>query len=186
MRPLSIIYDGMEHIIIETPRLLLREMAFSDVQDLSLILQDERVMYAYNGAFSDEETEIWMRRQIQRYADFGFGLWAIVLKSAGKMIGQCGITMQGYKNLQVPEIGYLLAYDFWHCGYATEAAMACKNYGFGILRFDALYSIIRDNNTASRNVALRNGMQPVDTVVKHYRGVDMPHIVFRADATEWL
>lgn len=64
--------------------------------------------------------------------------------------------------------------------------MACKNYGFSILRFDALYSIIRDNNTASRNVALRNGMQPVDTVVKHYRGVDMPHIVFRADATEWL
>lgn len=104
--------DGMDHIIIETPRLLLREMAFSDMQDLSLILQDERVMYAYNVAFSDEETEIWMRRQIQRYADFGFGLWAMVLKSAGKMIGQCGITMQGYKNLQVPEIGYLLAYDF--------------------------------------------------------------------------
>ena len=80
MRPLSIMYDGMEHIIIETPRLLLREMAFSDMQDLSLILQDERVMYAYDGAFSDEETEIWMRRQIQRYADFGFGLWAMVLK----------------------------------------------------------------------------------------------------------
>lgn len=71
--------DGMEHIIIETPRLLLREMTFSDMQDLSLILQDERVMYAYNGAFSDEETEIWMRRQIQRYADFGFGLWALCL-----------------------------------------------------------------------------------------------------------
>ena len=149
--------DGMEHIIIETPRLLLREMTFSDMQDLSLILQDERVMYAYNGAFSDEETEIWMRRQIQRYADFGFGLWAIVLKSAGKMIGQCGITMQGYKNLQVPEIGYLLAYDFWHCGYARETVNGCKKYA---------------------KVAESVGMSKEDEFITQYYNGDMLHYLY--------
>lgn len=50
----------MPNISIETDRLLLREMSLSDMEALSSILQDENVMYAYNGAFSDEETLAWM------------------------------------------------------------------------------------------------------------------------------
>lgn len=94
------------------------------------------------------------------------------------MIGQCGITMQEYKATQVPEIGYLLAHKYWHNGYAIEAATACREYGFNILHFNALYSIIRNTNIASQNVALRNGMSLIDTITTHYRGVDMPHMVF--------
>lgn len=168
----------MQSVIVETKRLLLREMNLSDMEALSSILQDENVMYAYNGAFGDEETLAWMQKQLQRYREHGFGLWGIFLKSTGEMIGQCGITMQEYKGGQVPEIGYLLAHKYWHKGYATEAAAACREYGFNVLCFDALYSIIRDANIASQNVALRNGMTLTDTIVKHYRGVDMPHVVF--------
>lgn len=169
------------HIVLETPRLQLREMNLGDMQALSSILQDETVMYAYNGAFSDEETSAWMQKQLQRYKEFGFGLWAVLLKSTGGMIGQCGITMQDYKGMQVPEIGYLFACKHWHNGYATEAATACREYGFGSLHFKALYSIIRDTNVASQKVALRNGMRKVDAVMKHYRGVDMPHWVYRVE-----
>lgn len=168
----------MEEFILETQRLGLREMNISDIDSLSLILQDERVMYAYNGAFNEEETNAWMQKQLQRYNDFGFGLWAIVLKESGEMIGQCGITMQEYNDMMVPEVGYLLAYKHWHKGYAIEAATACRDYGFNTLHFDAIYSIIRDNNIASQKVAIKNGMIPIDTVVKHYRGEEMPHMVF--------
>ena len=165
-------------MILETDRLKLREMTLSDRKALSSILQDENVMYAYNGAFSDEETMAWMQKQLQRYKEYGFGLWGVFLKDTGEMIGQCGITMQEYRATQVPEIGYLLAHKYWHKGYAIEAARACREYGFNTLHFDTLYSIIRDTNIASRNVALRNGMSMLDTIVKHYRGVDMPHMVF--------
>lgn len=171
-------YCIMRRAVIETERLQLIEMDLSDIGALSSILQDERVMYAYNGAFSAEETMAWMQKQRHRYREFEFGLWGVFLKETGTMIGQCGITMQDYKDRQVPEIGYLLAHRYWHKGYATEAAIACREYGFNVLHFDALYSIIRDTNMASQNVAIRNGMHPVDTIVKHYRGVDMPHIVF--------
>lgn len=169
----------MEQMILETDRLQLREMELSDIASLSTILQDERVMYAYNGAFNEEETMAWMQKQLQRYKEFGFGLWAVLLKGSNEMIGQCGITMQDYKETRVPEIGYLLAYKYWHKGYATEAAIACREYGITKLRFDSLYSIIRDTNLPSQKVALRNGMRPTDTIVKYYRGVEMPHIIFR-------
>ena len=112
----------MPNISIETDRLLLREMSLSDMEALSSILQDENVMYAYNGAFSDEETLAWMQQQLRRYREHGFGLWGIFQKSTGEMIGQCGITMQEYNGGQVPEIGYPLAHKYWHKGYATEAA----------------------------------------------------------------
>ena len=80
---------------------------------------------------------------------------------------------------RVLEVGYLFRQEFWHKGFATEAAIACKEYAFQVLNFDEVYSIIRDSNVASQNVARRNGMIEVDTLVKHYRGVEMPHIVFR-------
>ena len=100
----------MKQVILETPRLLLREMDISDMDSLRMILQDEKMMYAYNGAFDERETSMWMQKQLKCYKDFGFGLWAIVLKKNGEMIGQCGITMQEYNDMLVPEVGYLLAY----------------------------------------------------------------------------
>ena len=55
----------MKRLILETPRLRLCEMDFSDLRSLSAILQDESVMYAYDGAFSDEETAMWLEKQIR-------------------------------------------------------------------------------------------------------------------------
>ena len=164
-----------QEIIIETDRLYLRELEQSDFEALCLILKDDKAMYAYEGAFNDNEVQEWLDRQISRYQKYGFGLWAAVLKENDKMIGQCGLTMQPWKDNEVLEIGYLFQRKYWHNGYATEAAKACKKYAFEVLNANEVCSIIRDTNTASQNVALRNGMTVEDKWVKHYRGVDMPH-----------
>lgn len=167
-------------IIMETERLILRKMETSDYRDLCKILQDEAVMYAYEGAFSDEEARNWLNRQLRRYKEDGFGLWAVILKENGELIGQCGLTIQDIPDRQVVEIGYLFRRKYWHRGYATEAAKACREYAFHVLNVEEVFSIIRDTNTASRNVAERNGMEQVGSFVKRYRGVDMPHDVFVA------
>lgn len=162
--------------ILETKRLYLREMQQSDFDSLCQILQDKDTMYAYEGAFCDDEVQEWLDRQILRYRKWGFGLWSVIQKETDEMIGQCGLTMQPWKETEVLEIGYLFRRSYWHRGYATEAAKACKTYAFEVLRADAVCSIIRDTNIASQNVAIRNGMTIADTWTKHYRGVDMPHL----------
>ena len=167
--------------ILETPRLLLREMTTSDLPAICRVLQDEKTMYAYERAFSDEEAQAWLNNQLRRYREDGFGLWAVVLKESGEIIGQCGITLQDVNGEWIPEVGYLFERAYWHQGFATEAAIACKEYAFSVLGLDTVYSIIRDNNIASQNVAKRNGMTVCGRIVKHYYGMDMPHLVYRAE-----
>ena len=68
-------------IITETERLIIREMVQSDLGALCKILCDEEVMRAaYESAFSVEEAQNWMNRHFKRYEEYGFGLWAVVLK----------------------------------------------------------------------------------------------------------
>lgn len=167
-------------IMLETERLYMREMTYSDYPALCKILQDDEVMYAYEGAFDDSGVREWLDRQISRYNEYEhiYGLWAVILRESGEMIGQCGITKQDCDGKDVLEIGYLFQKAYWHNGYATEAAVACKQYAFNTLNIDEIYSIIRDNNIASQNVAKRNGMAPKGMFTKPYRGVDMPHIIF--------
>lgn len=169
--------------VLETARLSLRRLRPDDLSALCAILQDAETMYAYNGAFTDAEARAWLDRQLERYETYGFGLWAVILQETGALIGQCGLTVQPWKARQVLEIGYLFRRDHWHRGYATEAARAVKAYAFTVLGAAEVCSVIRDTNTASQNVARRNGMAPVEHWTKHYRGVDMPHDLYAVRRT---
>lgn len=164
--------------ILTTARLSLREMGWDDFDALCRILCDPDVMYAYAHAFSAEEARAWMEKRLQQYADWGFSLWAVTLRETGEMIGQCGLTWQDAGGERLLEVGYLFQKAYWHQGYAAEAAIACRDYAFETLGAVAICAIIRDNNFASQRVARRGGMTPVRTFVKHYYGIDMPHLVF--------
>ncbi len=107
--------------ILETQRLILRELCPNDFHEVCKLLQDNEVMYAYEGAFNGTEVREWLDRQIKRYAEDKVGLWGAVLKENGELIGQCGITMQPYREQTVPEIGYLLRKNFWHKGYCYRS-----------------------------------------------------------------
>jgi RimJ/RimL family protein N-acetyltransferase len=164
----------------ETLRLVLREMTQEDYPALAAILQDEQTMYAYEGAFTDAETQAWLDKNLVRYSEDDIGLWAVILKESGEMIGQAGLTWQEVSGKRIPEVGYLFNRAFWGKGYAIEAAIACTQYGFDQLGFPEIYSIIRDTNIASMNVAIRNGMLVRERFMKYYKGVNMPHLVFSA------
>ncbi|MDE7264419.1 MAG: GNAT family N-acetyltransferase [Anaeroplasmataceae bacterium] len=94
-------------MILETERLILRELVQSDFTSLCKILQDEQTMKYYEGTFSNSEVQEWLDRQILRYQKWGFGLWAVILKETNEFIGQCGLTIQPWKGESVLEIGDL-------------------------------------------------------------------------------
>ena len=165
-------------IIAETGRLLLRELVDDDLPGLCRVLQDSDVTYAYERVFSDREIGSWLKRQIQCYAQEGFGMWAVVLKETGKMIGHAGISMQVYGDEALPEIGYMFEKEFWHRGFATEAGIACRDYAFAGLGMDTVYSVIRADNTASRAVARRNGMRITGTAFKSVMGRMVTHYMY--------
>jgi len=171
-------------MILRTPRLDLREMTEDDLPPLRAILQDQQTMTAYEGAFDEAMVQAWLARMQSRYRDDGFGLWAVVLRESGEMIGQCGLTRQHILDHDVIEVGYLFNRSHWHRGYAVEAATGCREHGFTTLGAERILAQVRDTNFASLNVAIRLGMTVRGRFVKHYRGVDMPHLAFAIDRPE--
>lgn len=170
---------GTGSFVLETERMVLRQMVWRDRSAISEMLQDPEVMYAWEHAFSDGEVDDWIAKRIAEYTVYGnFGYWVVILKETGTLIGQCGLTLQDAGGRRVLEVGYIFNKHFWHSGYATEATRAAVSYVFHTLRADAVYSIIRENNEPSVRVAQRNGMKPVGRVIKHYRGIEMPHTVY--------
>jgi len=164
--------------IIETQRLLLREMTMEDLPSTRQIVCDDNTMYAFNGAWSEEENLKGIEKQLQSYRECGFGRWAVVLKQTGTVIGICGLQWCDTDSDSVVEIGYLFNRRYWHNGYATEAALACKEYAFRNLSFDELYSLVRYDNYSSMNVAIRIGMLVRGRFTKHYKGEDIVHYIF--------
>lgn len=166
-------------MILETERLILREFTSADLPDLREILQDPEVMYAYDHDFSEEDVQKWLDRQFTRYRELGFGLWAVILKSSGEMVGQTGLTMQPCEGEMLLEIGYLFKKRHWHQGYATEAAAGCREYAFGVLGADVVHCLIKADNYASQRVASRIGMTKVKEFTARFYSGDMLHYLYR-------
>jgi uncharacterized protein (TIGR00290 family) len=144
--------------IIETERVYLRELVLEDAQELSKVLSDPESMRFYPEPFSREKVERWIEWNITNYKTFNHGLWAVILKDGEKFIGDCGITMQKIDGETVPEIGFHILKDYWKNGYASEAALACKQYAFKVMNYPSVFSYTTIRNIASQKVAEKIGM----------------------------
>lgn len=149
-------------MILETERLILREMTAEDFDALYAVLLDSDIMEHYPYKFDEARVRRWIVRNRGRYETDGCGLWAVVLKGTGEMIGDCGITMQNIHGSMLPEVGYHIRADQQRKGYASEAAAACIQWAFENRDFPAVYSYMKYTNEASQRTAMKNGMQFVE------------------------
>ena len=169
-------------MILETKRLILRELEQEDYEDLYKILADSDIMQHYPYTFDEARVRNWITRNRERYEKDGFGLWAVVLKETGEMIGDCGITLQNIHGQMLPEVGYHIRRDHQRRGYASEAAAACIRWAFENRDFPAVYSYMKYTNIPSQKTAMKNGM----TFVEEY--ADAPNTytrVFAIRRSEW-
>lgn len=174
--------------ILATPRTILREYSQKDFKTLCTILGDSQTMAAWGQGFETQETQEWLDKQIKSYQQNGFGIWAIIDKKTGEIIGNAGLnyaTVYAHKTSQeqpqnIIEIAYLLRREFWGKGYATECANACMDYAFSVLGLEKIYCFIKEDNVASIKVAQRLGMKKVNECVKSYKGKKLQHLVFES------
>jgi len=146
--------------VLTTARLRLRQLGQDDLGRLHAMFQDPLVMRYYPGLKDWEQTRAWLEWVREQYAVHGHGLWAVERKADGEWIGQIGLIEQVVDDARETEIGYLLRSEHWHQGYATEAAIACRDFGFDTLGRTRLISLIRPENAPSIRVAERVGMKP--------------------------
>jgi len=144
--------------ILETERLLLRTLNIEDVPHLYSFFSDAETMRFYPSIRTLRETQQFVERQMQRYVMDGIGPWAVTLKPENELIGYCGLVNQIVDSADEVEIGYLIAREHWRKGFASEAAIGCRDYGFQRLGLSRLISLIDPANIASIGVSRKVGM----------------------------
>jgi RimJ/RimL family protein N-acetyltransferase len=144
---------------IETERLLIRRWEIEkDLDDAFSFYGDEATMRFIPGGVKDrEQTCASLQRMIDGDARDGFGIWPVIHKTDGCVIGACGVF---YIPDHAPdvEIAWLFDKAYHGSGYATEAARAVTQFAFAELRLPVLYALIHRDNAPSIRVAERLGM----------------------------
>ncbi|GAA0344247.1 GNAT family N-acetyltransferase [Bacillus carboniphilus] len=153
-----------DRTVLTTDRLVLRKMNDEDIGNLMEIFSDPVAMEYYPSTKNEDQTRKWIGWTLNNYADYGVGLWIVEDKVTGDFLGQCGIVPQELEGVMEMEIGYLFARRVWGNGYATEAAIACKQYGFKVLDVERLISFVDVRNKPSAKVAERIGMTLEKTI----------------------
>ena len=144
--------------IIRTDRLSLRLIQQGDFEDLYELFTCPKVMEHYPKIKTKIEVQRWLENTHEHYRKYNCGLWAVTLKD-DTYIGHVGLVNHDIPELTEYELGYMLKSSFWKYGFATEAAIACKEYAKSELGLKSLISIIDANNARSQGVAKRVGMK---------------------------
>ena len=149
-------YD--EHEQIRTDRLLLRRFTKEDLEAYTRIMGDKNVgrWFPKGDGYTREESEKSLRNILNHWDKHGFGIWAIVDKTSGVLLGRCGLNL--IAETSEVEVDFVVTPDSWGRGYATEAAKASLTYGFEKLKLDRIIALAKPENTASRRVIEKIGM----------------------------
>ena len=151
--------------MIETARLLLRPLSLDDVDAMAPMYADAEVMTFIGGVKTREQTAEQIVRIMSLFSEQGFGLYGVVEKSSGSLLGRAGLIAQQVEGARELELAYGLKRQAWGQGYATEAIVAVREWGFRQLEAPHFVSLVHAANSRSARVAERLG-------ARHDRDVD--------------
>ena len=151
----DLLLDGQE-----SERLLFRKVRESDFSNWLPFHEEPESMRYFVG--DPEEPKVacrkWLDKVFHRYENGLGGLNALISKETGEFIGMCGLLIQTVDDIEELEIGYSILPKYWGKGYASEAAIKCREYAEANKLRDSIISIIHIDNIGSQKVAERNGM----------------------------
>lgn len=156
---------GLPWDILETERCLVRETTVEDVKDFYRIYSNPSIVEYMEPLYEDPEEERSYARDYidQVYAFYNFGMWTVVEKASGEVIGRAGIYYR--EGCELPELGFVIAAERQGKGLATEVCSAILQYGYEELNFDKILAFVQPGNAASHRVCEKLGMERVEPVV---------------------
>lgn len=167
-------------MLLKTQRLILRPFQDRDFEAYSNLMAHPDVMkFSVSGPITDKaiSRELFQKRILDHYAQYGYGLYAVILPSTQELIGYVGFLTQCIAEQNNVELGYRFFPDYWGKGFATEAALAVCQYAFDQLQIDELISIIDPKNIPSLRLAKRIGMKFSQEASFHDIPVHIYHLV---------
>jgi RimJ/RimL family protein N-acetyltransferase len=155
---------------ITTPRLLLRAFTEEDLVPLHRILGERDVLryFPKTDPLSRDRVQKMIVRLLTHWEERGYGLWAVVSRSTGELMGRSGL--QYLTETEEVEVDFILDQAFWGRGLATEAGQASLQYGFESVGVGSVVGIVHPENIASQRVLEKLGMRFTER--KQYFGMN--------------
>ena len=165
-------------IIIETERLIIRQVTNQDVDDLSKVLADPSVMqYSTVGVHTKEKIYQYVANCNNQYQLNGYGHWAIYRSDTNEFVGVCGLNKHKVDNNEVIHINYRLAISQQGKGYAVESTLGVLDFAKNTLKLKMVHALIESANIGSVKVVNRTGFRFIKS--SQFRGfnVDIYQVV---------
>lgn len=165
-------------IVTQTKRLIVRNYRESDFDAFAEMNADPQVVRYFPKPFEREESRIAFDKIRQRITESGLGFYAIESKQDGHFVGFTGLSAPEFPADFMPcvEIGWRLRTKYWGQGLATEAALACLEYGWSRFNLNEVLSFAPAVNLPSIGVMEKIGMTFVKTF-QHPRLLNYPDLV---------
>jgi RimJ/RimL family protein N-acetyltransferase len=164
-----------------TERLIAERLSADHLGELHRMNQDPRVMATLGGVRPDEETERYLRDNLEHWERYGFGIWAFRNGTDGRFVARAGLRHTRVGGNDEVELAYALRAEYWGRGLATELAVAVVAVGFERLGLQEIVCFTLPTNRASWRVMEKTGFEYERDVVH----AGLPHVLYRITASGW-
>ena len=174
-------------MIVETQRLHLRPVQPGDADDLFRIYGDPATNeFNPSGPYPHlQHARTVLNRWLEHWQKYGFGNWAISLRdNPHHIIGFGGLSVLGYADITINNLGYRFATEAWGQGLATEFSACALRYGFEQQKLPEISAVVRPQHLASQKVLQKNGLSWVRDI--HDVKDAPPSLLFSLSRHDWL
>ena len=155
---------GLPWNILETERLLVRETTVEDVDAFYRIYSEPSITQYTDNLYPDPEDERqYARDYIEKmYTFYEFGVWTVVEKKSGEVIGRAGISYR--EGFDLPELGFVIGVPWQGRGYAHEVCSAILDYVREQFDFQEVQALVEPENAVSLKLCAKLGMKEAERV----------------------
>lgn len=150
---------GQPWTILTTDRCEVRETTIEDADSFYEIYKEPSITRYMEDLYDDKAAEVaYIQDYIRNvYAFYGYGMWTVLEKSSGEVIGRAGISWR--EGFDIPELGFVIAVPYQHQGYAYEVCRAILEYGKTELGFTCIQALVMEGNESSKSLCGRLGFK---------------------------